>query len=172
MQELHLVVSSLIFIISYTVPILSHLNNLGSKFLIHPDRKHQSTKEHTQGGGLIQIPCRHLVQYLTSKERWCGPVAPYRRSCDITSTPLLEVWPPLGLLPYPETCRDLAVGKAGWREQCKKTTNDNPPHTQASPQLPRNDFSVGLANNDPREAIASLKPKSVTTPLAMHPVLV
>lgn len=58
----------------------------------------------------------------------------------------------------------------GWREQCKKTTNDNPPNTQASPQLPRNYFSVGLAKNYPREAIVSLRSKDVTKTFAIGPV--
>lgn len=79
-----------------------------------------------------------------------------RRSCTITCTPLPEIWPPLELLLYPETHHDLAVGEVGWREQCKKTTNNNAPNTQASPQLLINYFSVGLANNDPRETIALL----------------
>lgn len=95
-----------------------------------------------------------------------------RRSSNITSTPLPEVWPPLGLLLYPETHQDLAAGEVGWSEQRKKTTNSNLPNTQASPRLPRNDFSVDLANNDPRGAIASLKPKNVAKTFAIRPVLV
>lgn len=95
-----------------------------------------------------------------------------RRSSNITSTPLPEVWPPLGLLLYPETHQDLAAGEVGWSEQCQKTTNSNLPNTPASPQLPRNDFSADSANNDPREAIASLKPKNVAKTFAIRPVLV
>lgn len=47
----------------------------------------------------------------------------------------------------------------GWREQCKKTTNDNPPNTQASPQLPRNYFSVGLAKKLPKRSYCITKVK-------------
>lgn len=57
----------------------------------------------------------------------------------------------------------------GWREQCKKTTNNNPPNTQASPHPPRNYFSVDLANTDPREAIAALMPKNLTKNICHTP---
>lgn len=154
MQELHLVLCSFIFIFIYTAQILSHLNNVGSN---NPPKEKASKykRAHTRRR-VNSNPCGYLVQYLTKQRRVMWSSHTCRRSWNITSTPLPEVWPPLGLLLYPETHHDLAVGEVGWREQCKKTTNDNAPNTQASPQLLRNDFSVGLANNDPRETIALL----------------